>query len=92
MFVFVLIAAAALLGRFAWVTQDRQPGYSVELHHPHSAATTEAGPLKVGFGRRYLNPDLKNPAEPVWMAGFSQGRSATIRHSERWPAWMRPMP
>ena len=78
--VFVLLVAVALWARFVWVTQDRQPGYSVELHHPLAAPSTEAGSLKVGFGRRDLNPDLKNPAEPVWMAGFSQGRSATNIH------------
>ncbi|MEY2789261.1 MAG: hypothetical protein RLZZ34_2404, partial [Verrucomicrobiota bacterium] len=76
----MVLVAVAVLARFAWVTQDRQPGYSVELHHPHPAASSEAGSLKVGFGRRDLNPDLKNPAEPVWMAGFSQGRSATNIH------------
>ena len=80
MFVFVLIATAALLGRFVWVTHDRQPGYAVDLHHALPSTTNAAGPLKVGFGRRDLNPDLTNPAEPVWMAGFSQGRSATNIH------------
>lgn len=76
----VVILVAVVLVRFLWVTRDRQPGYSVELHHPHPAAPGETGPLKAGFGRRDLNPDLGNPAEPVWMAGFSQGRSATNIH------------
>jgi hypothetical protein len=76
----VVLLVAAVVGRFLWVTRDRQPGYSVELHHPHPASAGAAGSLKVGFGRRDLNPDLKNPAEPVWMAGFSQGRSATNIH------------
>ena len=62
------------------VTHDRQPGYAVDLHHTLPSTTNAAGPLKVGFGRRDLNPDLTNPAEPVWMAGFSQGRSATNIH------------
>lgn len=80
--VLAVAVMGGLVGRFVWVTQDRQPGYSVELHYSHASATTAAGPLKVGFGRRTLNPDLKNSAEPVWMAGFSQGRSATNIHDD----------
>ena len=76
----VVVLFVAVLSRFVWVTRDRQPGYTVELHHAHPAVSGAAGPLKAGFGRRDLNPDLNNPAEPVWMAGFSQGRSATNIH------------
>lgn len=77
-----VVLFALLAARFLWVTRDRQPGYSLELHHPHPATPEAAGPLRAGFGRRKINPDLGNPAAPVWMAGFSQGRSATNLHDD----------
>ena len=78
----IVVLFALVMTRFVWVTRDRQPGYSLELHHPHPATPEAAGPLRAGFGRRKINPDLGNPAAPVWMAGFSQGRSATNLHDD----------
>lgn len=77
---FVLIVASviaiALVGRFAWAARDRFPGYRIDLALDTSSALREPRPLRVGFGTRDITPDVSNPARPVWMAGFSQGKQA----------------
>jgi len=66
--------------RFLWMTRDRHPGYSIDTRIPTTAAAADPKPLRAGFGRRDITPDVTNPARPVWMAGFDQGRSATNVH------------
>ena len=74
------LATMLVLGgvaRLLWMTRDRHPGYNVDLH---LAPASDPKPLKAGFGRRDITPDISDPNHPVWMAGFSQGRSATNVH------------
>ena len=78
--VFVVVMAALVFARFLWVTRDRKPGYAVALSVTTAAAVKEPRPLRAGFGRRSINPDLGRPDEPVWLAGFSQNRAATNIH------------
>jgi hypothetical protein len=66
--------------RFLWMTRDRHPGYSVDTRIQTTASAADPKPLRAGFGRRDITPDVTNPARPVWMAGFDQGRSATNVH------------
>jgi len=71
----VLIAALAL-GRFLWTARDRFPGYRVDVAIDPPRTPTPARPLKAGFGTVDITPDVSNPSHPVWLAGFSQNRSA----------------
>ncbi len=68
--------------RFFWMTRDRNPGYTLNLSVSPSAAIANPKPLKAGFGRRIITPDISNPARPVWLAGFDQGRSALRVHDD----------
>jgi hypothetical protein len=72
----LLVAAIAL--RYWVVTRDRFPGYKVEIAIDGNSARQQPRPLRVGFGTVDITPDIT--ARPVWMAGFSQGRSATNVH------------
>lgn len=77
---FVLVLALAAAVRFLIVTHDRFPGYKVEVAIDSAGARQQPRPLQVGFGSVDITPDLSDPAHPVWMAGFSQNRSATHIH------------
>jgi hypothetical protein len=66
-----------MISRFLWTTRDRHPGYRADLHIP---APADPKPLRAGFGQRDITPDVSDPSKPVWLAGFSQGRSATNVH------------
>lgn len=80
----MLIVATA-----AWVayhTRDRHPGYAIDLClMPTSLARTDvaaaAPPLRVGFGRERITPDL---SRTTWLAGFASGRRATAIHDDLW--------
>jgi hypothetical protein len=78
--VFLLLVLIGIVTRFLWKTRDRYPGYTVDTHLSSAASLADPRPLRAGFGRRDITPDITNPARPVWMAGFSQGRSATNVH------------
>jgi hypothetical protein len=85
----ILAAIVALLVvllaiRVAYVFRDRSPGYQLSLALGRGVADTASGPLRVGFGRRTINPDLSDPKRPVWIAGFDQGRAATAQHDDLW--------
>jgi hypothetical protein len=68
--------------------RDRHPGYSVDLQisSPDISVASEKPltPLRVGFGRMLINPDLSKPDDPVYIAGFSQNRKATAIHDDLW--------
>lgn len=76
--VLVLVLAVALLGRAAWVFRDRFPGYEVSVQR----VTTNAAPLRAGFGRVNITPSIGPGQAPVWIAGFDQGRAATGIHDD----------
>jgi len=72
----VLVTLILLLaGWVAWNLHDRNPGADFRLDVRPRAASTPA--LRVGFGRRTIDPDL---ARTVWLAGFAHGRAATAIH------------
>ncbi|MBI5771886.1 MAG: hypothetical protein HZA93_29205 [Verrucomicrobia bacterium] len=73
-----------MLARTWWSFRDRNPGYAVRLDLDGATATREPRPLRVGFGRVKINPDLSDPRRPVWLAGFSQHRAATAIHDDLW--------
>ncbi|HWN84875.1 MAG TPA: hypothetical protein VNN99_06990 [Vicinamibacterales bacterium] len=74
----VLVLGAAGLGGFVWWNlHDRSPGseFSVVVRPTPSVPAN----LRVGFGRRTINPDM---ARPVWVAGFAHNRAATRIHDD----------
>ncbi|MEN9813569.1 MAG: hypothetical protein RL479_2255, partial [Verrucomicrobiota bacterium] len=78
----VLLLALALVLRAAYAFRDRSPGYSVRIAIDGAAARAEPRPLRAGFAREKINPDLGDPARPVYLAGFSQNRRATAIHDD----------
>ncbi len=81
---FLLVVLAVGIGiRAGWVFRDRVPGYALDLRLPADGAPV-VGPLRVGFARINITPDVTNPRKPVWLAGFSQGRAATAVHDDLW--------
>jgi len=78
----VLMVALALRGLYAF--RDRVPGYTLDLRIDAAKSQAEPRPLRVGFGRVKINPDLSDPKRPVWVAGFSQNRAATAIHDDIW--------
>lgn len=76
----LLLLAALVLGRFLWTARDRFPGYRVEVAIDAASALREPRPLRVGFGTVDITPDVSDPRRPVWIAGFSSGKSALAVH------------
>jgi hypothetical protein len=77
----VLLLAVAR-GYFAF--HDRMPGYSVALDIAGAKSRAEPRPLRAGFARVRINPQLGDPKHPVWVAGFNQHRAATAIHDDLW--------
>ena len=80
----LLLLLLLLLVRGAYVFRDRSPGYQLDLKIDAAKSRAEPRPLRVGFGRVKINPDLSDPKRPVWLAGFSQHRAATAIHDDLW--------
>ena len=78
----LLLVALAL--RAAYAFRDRNPGYAVRISVSAEKSRAEPRPLRAGFARERINPDLGDPARPVWLAGFSQNRAATAIHDDLW--------
>jgi len=78
----VLVVALSLRGFYAF--RDRVPGYTLDLKIDAAKSQAAPRPLRVGFGRVKINPDLSDPKRPVWVAGFSQNRAATTIHDDIW--------
>ncbi len=70
-----------VVARAVYVFRDRVPGYALDLSIKPAA---NPAPLRVGFARVNINPDLDYPKRPVWVAGFSQNRAATAIHDDLW--------
>ena len=73
---------AVFTGGCLCALRDRHPGYSVAIKIEAQAAQADPRPLRVGFGRVKINPDLT--AGKVWLAGFGMGRAATKIHDDLW--------
>jgi hypothetical protein len=81
----IVVVLAALVGiRAAYVFRDRNPNYSLVLDIDARKPGPIAAPLQVGFGRVKINPDISDPNRPVWIAGFAQHRAATNIHDDLW--------
>jgi hypothetical protein len=80
----VLVAFIALLARGVYAFRDRNPGYRLNLRIDATRSRAAPRPLRVGFGRQKINPDLSNPRQPAWLAGFDQHRAATAIHDDLW--------
>lgn len=80
----LLLLVLAVAGRSYFAFRDRVPGYSLDLHLKDQASRAEPRPLRVGFSRMKITPDLSNPQRPVYLAGFGQNRRATSIHDDLW--------
>lgn len=78
----VLVVGVAIRAYFAF--RDRLPGYSLSLNLDGRQSQADPRPLRVGFARVKINPDLSDPKRPVYIAGFSQNRKATAIHDDLW--------
>ncbi len=76
------LLGALVTGGCLGALRDRHPGYTVAIKIDGQAAQVEPRPLRVGFGRVKINPDLA--AHPVWLAGFNRHRAATKIHDDLW--------
>lgn len=77
-----LAVIAVAWGVYAF--RDRNPGYSLSIDIDGSKARNEPRALRAGFARGKINPTIGDPARPVWMAGFSNGKAATAIHDDLW--------
>jgi len=82
--VLLLLLIIVLVARGIYVFRDRNPGYALDVKIDAAKSRAEPLPLRVGFGRVKINPDLSDPKRPVWVAGFSQHRAATAIHDDLW--------
>jgi hypothetical protein len=73
----LLLVVAGLGGFVWWNLHDRSPGseFSVVVRPTPSVPAR----LRVGFGRRTINPDM---SKTVWVAGFAHNRAATKIHDD----------
>ena len=76
------LGLAGLRAYFAF--RDRLPGFSLNLRIDSGKAVSDPRPLRVGFARVKINPDLSNPKHPVYVAGFGHNRKATAVHDDLW--------
>ncbi len=70
-----LVVVAA--GYVVWNLHDRSPGSDFNLLVQPTASVPAQ--LRVGFGRRTINPDM---SKTVWVAGFAHNRAATRIHDD----------
>ncbi len=79
-----LVVIVAMLVRGCHAFRDRTPGYSLDLKIEAANSLASPRPLRVGFARVKINPDLSDSKNPVWLAGFSHHRAATAIHDDLW--------
>lgn len=81
----VLCSLALLAGlRFWYAFHDRYPGYKMAVSIDARKAESVRQPLRAGFGRVKITPDVNDPQHPVWLAGFDNGRQAKSVHDDLW--------
>jgi len=80
----VVLFVGIVVARVLYTYRDRNSGYSLNLERSEAPSKSNPRPLRVGFGRQTINPDLSDPRRPVWVAGFSQHRAATKQHDDLW--------
>ncbi|MHB1306618.1 MAG: hypothetical protein ACYDC1_20100 [Limisphaerales bacterium] len=80
----VVIVLVAVVARTLYAFRDRDPQAAFTLEVSDAKAKDEPRPLRAGFARVNINPDLSDSRRPVWVAGFSQNRAATAIHDDLW--------
>ncbi len=80
----LLTITVLLAARGFYAFRDRQPGHVVHVDIDGRTHPRKIQPLRAGFARLKINPDLSNPQRPVWLAGFAQNRAATKIHDDLW--------
>jgi hypothetical protein len=83
-FAVLILLAGAMLIYIIVALRDRHPGYQVAVRLDTPSSKTDSAPLHVGFGRIKINPDLSDPEQPIWLAGFDSNRRATGIHDDLW--------
>jgi hypothetical protein len=78
------VLALVLAARTLYALRDRHPRYQLALNLEGASSRAHPRPLRAGFGRVKINPDLSDPARPIWIAGFGQHRAATTLHDDLW--------
>lgn len=81
--VFAVVILLVLL-RAGYAFRDRIPGYSLDINISPVPSQAEPRPFRAGFAKEKITPDVSDPHHPVWLAGFSQNRSATGIHDDLW--------
>src|SRR5262245_35830159 len=80
----ILLLAISLVARGLYSFRDRTGGYTLDLTIISAKAQQSPQPLRVGFSRLKINPDLSDTNRPIWIAGFGQQRAATGIHDDLW--------
>ncbi|MCX6892665.1 MAG: hypothetical protein NTX51_14275 [Verrucomicrobia bacterium] len=80
----LLLLALAVARRSYFAFRDRMPGYALDLEVDDKPSRAAPRPLRAGFARVKINPDLANPQRPVYLAGFNSNRKATAIHDDLW--------
>ncbi len=80
----LLVLTALVLARAVYAFRDRDPTAAFTLQISDEAWRQNPRPLRVGFGRVKITPDLSDPRRPVYLAGFGQNRRATAVHDDLW--------
>ncbi|HWI57348.1 MAG TPA: neutral/alkaline non-lysosomal ceramidase N-terminal domain-containing protein, partial [Bacillota bacterium] len=76
--------SVVLVIRGCYAFRDRTPGYELRLNKGGRQTSKDSGPLRAGFARVNINPDLSDPKYPIYLAGFNQNRVATGIHDDLW--------
>jgi hypothetical protein len=67
-----VVLLLAVAGRCLYAFRDRTPGYTFSLDIDGRAARAEPKPLRAGFGRVKISPDLSNSKRPIWLADLAR--------------------
>ncbi len=80
----LLLLVALVVVRCLYAFRDRDPSAAFTLRISDDAWQRDPRPLRVGFARVKITPNLSLPDRPVYVAGFSQDRKATAIHDDLW--------
>jgi len=79
-----VIAILVIAVRANHVFRDRVPGYKLTRDIDSTRSQAQPRLLRAGFARVKINPDLSDTNRPVYLAGFSQNRTAVSIHDDLW--------
>jgi hypothetical protein len=79
-----LVLLTLLGARSLHAFRDRDPTAAFVLALTEDAWRSDPRPLRVGFSRVNITPDVSDGAQPVYVAGFGQNRVATGVQDELW--------